>query len=138
MKPVHMVAIGAGVLGVGYLFLRSRNANASSLSGNYLPAVQVQRTTADEEARQAALLRTTVGARAASGSSAGLQSVLTGAASAAGAKASQLAGGVVSGLVPVVGNLAGSLAQKATGKALSAAGSVGKKTVSTIKRLKFW
>jgi hypothetical protein len=136
MKTLHMVLIGAGAIGVGYLVFRPKDALA--LSGGYLPAVQVQRTVADAQAVQAALLRSLVGAKAASGASAGSTSVINQALSGANAKASGLAGSAADKLIPgsggIVKSIAGGVGSVATGATIS----LGEKTVAGIKNLFGW
>jgi len=132
MKTLHMVLIGAGAVGVGYLLLKPRAASA--MSGDYLPPVQVQETQSDLAAQAVAKMRSLFGAKATSGSSSGLQSVANAVLSANNAGASQVSNKVVPGSGPYAALVTGAVGKSVTipTEKLASAGS------SLVKKLKFW
>lgn len=138
MKTAHLAIIGAGVLGVGAIFLYTRKAQASA---GYIPPVRIQETEADRQAKQDALLRSAVGAKAATGSSSGLGSVISMALASPGAQSALQGAGITSGnaqLDGAIGAFAASAGTKAASKAGSYLSSAGDKAVSAIKKILPW
>lgn len=135
MKTAHLVLLGAGAVGVGYLLFRPKSAYAGA---GYLPAVNVQQTASGLEAVQAAVLRSFVGAKAASGASAGMGSVVASAVSQTNAKAAGVLGGAADKILPGSGGIVGGLAKSAGSVTTSVVGNLGTKAVKGIKSLFSW
>jgi hypothetical protein len=143
---VKYAVIGGGVLAVGYLFLRSKNANAQgALDFNGLPTGASAGPT--EESRSGighfADTRSAVGARAlANNGSAGTASLMTSAISAVNNKNATGAGAIANKYLPGSGPIVAAGVQKAGSLGiplvLNTGVKVGSKAASAIKKLKFW
>jgi len=126
-KTVQLALIGAAVVGVGYVLLRSKSAQAASLSGTYLPRVSVSETDADRSAKAMAAMRSVVGAKASTGASSGTGSVFASLASGTNAKVSSALGSGADKILPGSG-----------GYVSAGVGKLGSGAISAVSSLKFW
>lgn len=132
-STIALIAVGAAGVGVGGYFL-IRRRNTAVIGGNSLPPTSIFESEADRQAREAARLRSIIGAKAAGTVSSGVQSAINAAKSAA----SSTVGGAANILLPGSGGVVKEIGKVAANAAESVAKKAGSVVVSALKSLKFW